>query len=337
MKRIIILTLIALCSMHIFAAAEDNIKLQYNGELLAPEQPPVVINGRTLVPVRAVCDAMGLDIDWNDSTQTIRICDELNLITLRIGSTQIDINDVFDVLDAAPEIINGVTCVPIRDVVEPFGATVAWDAQSRTVSITGKNSKSKDVLSSDAPQESIHSNSLSFYSQPDTEWGFAAGGRGYCWVCSYAMVLTNLTGQRITPVDIAEYNINAGGSSGSYMASHFGIADSFGAKLVPALSKDSPYYAGYDASRRGATYINAETDDDVRAALIEALERSPHGIMVRFEGYPHTIVATGYCENTVYFNDPAGEDLENVPFSDTCLAKNYKLTDISFIQALALK
>ena len=332
MKKIIILTLSALCFMNIFAVAEDNIKLQYNGRLLNPEQPPVVINERTLVPVRAVCDAMGLDIDWNSDTQTIRICDEFNLITMRIGSAEINVNDVFGELDAAPEIINGVTCVPIRDVIEPFGAEVLWDAKSRTVIITDKNA---DTLHTSAAV--IQKKAHSFYSQGDSEWAFASNGRGYCWVCSYAMVLSDLTGQRITPVDVAQYNIDAGGSSGSYMASHFGIADKFGAKFVPALDESSPYFASFETSRRGATYITAETDDDVRVALIEALDRNPHGIMVRFEGYPHTIVATGYYENTVYFNDPAGESLENVEFSGTCLAKSFKLTDISFVQALALK
>lgn len=336
MKRIVFLAAILFAAVHISAFAEDTINLEYNGTLLESEHPPVIINGRTLVPVRTVCEAMGLDVSWNSENQTIRICDELNLITLQIGNTEIDVNDAISELDSAPEIINGVTCVPIRAVVEPFGASVGWNSETRTVMIDDAAS-TPEPQASPMPGAAISAKKISFYSQPDPEWEFESNGRGYCWVCSYAMVISNLTGKRVTPVDVAAFNLDAGGSTGSYMASHFGLADEFGLKFVPALDENSEYFDSFETERRGATYIKAETDDDVRAALIEAIDRNPKGVMVRFEGYPHTIVATGYYDGVVYFNDPAGDTLENVDFARTCLAKSFTLTDLSFIQALELK
>lgn len=331
-------------------AAEGDIRLTYNGALLESEQPPVISNGRTLVPVRTVCEAMGLDVVWDGETRTVRICDELNLVTLVIGSNEIDVNDEKVYIEAAPEIINDTTCVPIRAVVEPFGAEVGWDSRSRTVSVTNEylsgakpavdgdlpetNSEPEQELLTEPAKEEVR---YPFYYQSQPDWGFESNGRGYCWVCSYAMILTKLTQNTITPVDVAAYNLENGGTTGSYMTGHHGITDRFGAKLVPALDEDSMYFESYDSSHRGATYIKAETDDEVRGALCEALVRNPDGIMVRFEGYPHTMVAVGYADGVVYFNDPAQENMENVPFSDTCLGKKYKLTDLSYIQAVSLK
>lgn len=346
MKKILLTAAVALMIPQTAVFAADDINIRYNGELLESEQQAVVINDRTLVPVRVVCEAMGLDVSWNEEDQTVRICDELNLVTLKIGETKIDINDVEEELDAAPEIINGATCVPLRAVVEPFGADVGWDGKSRTVIVTDENYVQDETVTEEMLEQSEQTDSvissgeesgIYFYSQPDPEWGFESNGRGYCWVCSYAMLLSNLTGTRIIPVEIAAYNLNAGGSSGNYMASHFGLAEKYGAEFIPALDENSAYFESFDTSRRGATYIKAQTDEEVTLALIEALDRNPKGVMVRFEGYPHTMVAVGYKDGVVYFNDPAGLELENVPFEETCLARSFSLSDISFIQALRLK
>lgn len=330
MKKLLICTALALCAVSSTASAEKPIRVTYNGTRLDTEQPPAVVDGRTLVPVRDVCDILGLDIDWNPQTQVVRICDELNIVAMQIGSRRIEINDIESELDAAPEIINGYTCVPLRAVIEPFGVQVDWDGKTKTVIITDENYEAGSGEKSENEKE------YAFYTQGDEEWAFEANGRGYCWVCSYAMVISNLTGERITPADIAEYNLESGGS-GNYMRSHFGLAERYGLKFAPALDEKSPYFDRFETERRGATYIKFETEDDVRAALSEALGRNPRGVMVRFEGYPHTLVAVYERNGKIYFNDPASETMENVEFANTCLARSFSLTDISFIQALEIK
>ena len=365
--------------------AEQPITILYNDAKLTPEQPPVIVDGRTLVPVRTVCDALGLDIDWDGERQIVRICDETNIVSMQIGSSLLGVNESTTVLDAAPEIINDYTCVPLRAVIEPFGAEVGWDAKTKTVTITdaAKKTDSEDIAdkpaagtkndsvkpgsgsnnagntgkpatnkkndiekpAADEKNDSCNSEEtdkkptvekkFAFYSQGEEQWGFESNGKGYCWVCSYAMMITNLTGERITPIEVAEFNLSAGGSSGNYMMSHSGLAAKYGLKFVAALDESSLYFASFETDRRGATYINAETEDDVRAALAETLGRNPRGVMVRFEGYPHTLVATRAADGKIYFNDPAGAEMEDVEFSGTCLARRFSITDISYIQALA--
>ena len=110
--------------------AEQPITILYNDAKLTPEQPPVIVDGRTLVPVRTVCDALGLDIDWDGERQIVRICDETNIVSMQIGSSLLGVNESTTVLDAAPEIINDYTCVPLRAVIEPLGGAEALRAEA---------------------------------------------------------------------------------------------------------------------------------------------------------------------------------------------------------------
>ncbi|MBQ8827876.1 MAG: copper amine oxidase, partial [Clostridia bacterium] len=59
MKRLLLLTAVAATTLTQAAHADGDISIRFNGNPLTAEQPPVVVNDRTLVPVRAVCEAMG--------------------------------------------------------------------------------------------------------------------------------------------------------------------------------------------------------------------------------------------------------------------------------------
>lgn len=356
-KRIFIILAILL-SLPITAYTSDTVGLFINGSKLNCTQQPLIINGRTLVPLRAVCEALKLGVSWNPDDETIKISDEFNLVILKIGSNTVLINEDSSTIEAPAQIYNGHTLIPIRSVAEAFGATVVWNDTDNAIEINHhalSHTDSAEIiaglsLSDDetdlqpseeaipySPDSVFNPDAFSFYCQPDPQWSFDNNGRGYCWVCSYAMLITNLTDTPVTPIEISQYNLDNGATSGSYIASHYGIASKYGLEFAPALDTDSTYFMTFETDKRGATYINAETDEDVINALTEALTLHTDGVMVRFEGYPHTLVATHTEDGTVYFNDPAGNECENVDFSGTCLANKFSLTDISFIQALVKK
>lgn len=363
MKKLLILIIALLTLTSTSAWGQDfDISVSVNGSILNPEQPPVVINDRTLVPVRAVCEALGLDVDWNQKFQEVTISRGDSFVKLGIDYHTLNVNNFLSYIDAAPKIVNGVTCVPIRYVVEPFGAIVEWDNETRTVmvkehipdepeltptptpiatptpEIKPNPESDKKPTISNPPRPSFGTKPFTFYYQNQEDWAFEGNGRGYCWVCSYAMLISDTLGEEVTPLEIAEYNLEKSeGISGCYMASHYGLLEQYGLKFVPAISEDSVYFSEFETIRRGATYFKTETDEDVTNALIEALDQNPKGILVRFEGYPHTLVATGYHNGEVYFNDPASHNMENVTFEDTCLGRNYTLSDLSFVQAIAVK
>jgi hypothetical protein len=103
--------------------------------------PPIILNGRTMVPIRFISEAFGAEVQWDAETRTVRIYFEKTFtrVTLQINNTIARINDKIVTLDAPPTIKNGRTMVPIRFISEAFGATVDWDNATRTVTIKLKS------------------------------------------------------------------------------------------------------------------------------------------------------------------------------------------------------
>ena len=97
---------------------------------------PIIQNDRTLIPVRAVIEAMGGTAEWDAGSGSAVLEYEGNTVTLTIGSTTAYYNDTASTLDTAPVIINDRTLLPIRFVAESFGFDVDWDEATQTVTIT---------------------------------------------------------------------------------------------------------------------------------------------------------------------------------------------------------
>ena len=96
---------------------------------------PVVVNGRTLVPIRAIVESFGGEVLWDDSTKSITLKLEDDTITLYVNKKTAHLNGKSKTLDVAPAIINERTFLPIRFVAEGFNLGVAWNDKSKTVSI----------------------------------------------------------------------------------------------------------------------------------------------------------------------------------------------------------
>ena len=112
---------------------------------------PVVQNDRTLVPIRAIIEAMGGTVNWDGDTQTALLEYNGDIITLTIGSTAAYFNDTENTLDAAPVVINDRTMLPIRFIAESFGFGVSWDQASQTVTVTSQ--ENTDPTETPAPAE----------------------------------------------------------------------------------------------------------------------------------------------------------------------------------------
>lgn len=96
---------------------------------------PMIVNGRTLVPIRAIIEAFGGTVGWNESSKTVQLQMEGNTIQLGIGGTTAYLNNQAQTLDVAPVIYNERTMLPIRFVAEGFHLGVAWDGSTKTVYI----------------------------------------------------------------------------------------------------------------------------------------------------------------------------------------------------------
>ena len=78
MKKIIALVLTLVLCLSVTAFAEPvfedmNVTVELDGNVLEFDKKPLVESGRTLVPLRAISDAMGVDVMWDDATSTAKL------------------------------------------------------------------------------------------------------------------------------------------------------------------------------------------------------------------------------------------------------------------------
>jgi predicted amidohydrolase YtcJ len=134
---------------------EEGIKVYLDGEELEFEVPPQIYNGRTLVPLRAVFEAMGAEIDWDRETQTATATKGDTVVVLTIGDPNPTINGEVVELDQAAIIVGGRTLAPLRFVAEAFGGDVDWITETQTATITmpADSEADEDADESDADEE----------------------------------------------------------------------------------------------------------------------------------------------------------------------------------------
>jgi hypothetical protein len=96
---------------------------------------PVVHNGRTLIPIRSVFEAMGGSVDYVASEEKIVLKTKDKTLEMWVNKTNIKVNNTIKTIDVAPIVINGRTMVPIRFVAENFGFDVQWNAVERKIVI----------------------------------------------------------------------------------------------------------------------------------------------------------------------------------------------------------
>jgi hypothetical protein len=101
----------------------------------ALEFPPFIYQGRTLVPIRIISEALGAQVNWDATAKTVTITLNNKVIVMTIDKTIATLDGKQMILDAPPVIRLGRTFVPLRFISEAFGAEVLWDAATRTVTV----------------------------------------------------------------------------------------------------------------------------------------------------------------------------------------------------------
>lgn len=116
----------------------DTISVRINGAYQTYEQPPVLQNNRTLLPLRGIFEALGAEVTWHAATSSVTAVRGSQTVELTLGSTTAKVNGQPVELEVAPQLINSRTMVPARFVSESLGAQVGWESDTRTVVITTK-------------------------------------------------------------------------------------------------------------------------------------------------------------------------------------------------------
>lgn len=118
------------------SAGESGIKIVINGEKKVFDQMPILKNGRVLVPMRGIFEALGAAVDYDDETGTVTGRRGRTKVVLTADSTAATVNGEAVTLDVPATVVDSRTLVPIRFIGQALGKDVDWDEKTNTVSIT---------------------------------------------------------------------------------------------------------------------------------------------------------------------------------------------------------
>jgi len=131
-------------SSYVIVLQIDNPNMTVNGNSLEIDPgrgtKPIIKNSRTLVPIRAIVEALGGSVLWDSTTKKVTINLGSNTIELWINKNTAVVNGISTLIDPSnsnvvPEIINSRTMIPLRFVTENLGCTVKWDGTTKTITI----------------------------------------------------------------------------------------------------------------------------------------------------------------------------------------------------------
>lgn len=115
---------------------KNAITILVNGKEVKTDSPAFIKDGRTMVPVRFISEALGLKVGWDQKTRTVTVDEGAKAMKLTIGSKKIVRADGKETAIDVPAMIKGGrTMVPIRAIGELSGAKVDWNAANREVII----------------------------------------------------------------------------------------------------------------------------------------------------------------------------------------------------------
>lgn len=120
------------------AQALSPIQVSLNGTLMDLNPAPLIVNDRTLVPVRDFFESMGATVLWNGEDRTVEVTMDDRYVRLQIDRRLACLNrdcTSAATLDVPAQLIDSYTYVPLRFIAQSLGVRVTWDGASRKVMI----------------------------------------------------------------------------------------------------------------------------------------------------------------------------------------------------------
>lgn len=112
------------------------MKIKVNGRYIESDSDPMIFNDRTMVPIRAVAEALGYSVSWDSEYQLVGLSNGINGIIFGVGYYEVIKDGEEYYIDSAPFILADRTYIPVRAAAELMDAEVGWDGSTQTVIIT---------------------------------------------------------------------------------------------------------------------------------------------------------------------------------------------------------
>lgn len=257
----IALVLAMLLSLSVTAfAAQNDVSIELDGKKVAftseSGKPFVDANGRTQVPLRVVMEQYGCDVKWDSMSSTAIITKGSTTVTVPIGKGYITVNGKNVPMDTAALVQDGHTYLPIRAVLEAFGANVKWDGGK--VSVTSSASGSFDNIYVDEDGDLIFElangskiNAGSVSSGKDGKDG-KDGKNGVSVTDAYVDAGGDLMIKLSSGRTINAGNVGTGGSLSGLTFADYDVGTKFylvqptGSFTVPVVSNGAEYEVTFD-------------------------------------------------------------------------------------------
>jgi phosphoglycolate phosphatase-like HAD superfamily hydrolase len=126
---------------------EDGLKAFVNGKRPNFDVQPFVENGRTLVPFRAMAEALEAEVSFDAATRTVTVKRGDTMVQLQLGSSVAWINGVEYPLDVPAQTVQNRTVIPMRFLAEAFGAEVTFDPETQSIIVI--ESETTDAAATD--------------------------------------------------------------------------------------------------------------------------------------------------------------------------------------------
>ncbi len=127
--------LLTLAAALLLATSATAVDLYVDTAKIDTDVPPVVVEGRTLVPVRAIFEALGATVAWDQETQTATGTRGDTTVTIQIDNTTAYVNGEAKTLDVPAQLVDNRTMVPARFISEALDCDVTWDQNTQTAAV----------------------------------------------------------------------------------------------------------------------------------------------------------------------------------------------------------
>lgn len=154
MKKIVASTLAAVMMTTSVYGAGISVKLD-NENVRFESQQPVIVEGRTLIPLRGVFEKLGYEITWDAQAKAATFVKEGTEVIVTVNAESFTVNGEEKLLDVPAQIINGSMMLPLRAVGEATGLDVNWDSDSKTVNLYANGIESTSEITTEATTEAV--------------------------------------------------------------------------------------------------------------------------------------------------------------------------------------
>lgn len=126
------------------SAAAVTPQLILDGVALTSKEPPALISGRVMLPIRTVTENLGYTVKFDNATKTVTVTSGESVVVMTVGSKKATVNGLATELEAAPIIkqttpATATTMVPLIFVKDNFGADIVWDNKTKSAFIYTSN------------------------------------------------------------------------------------------------------------------------------------------------------------------------------------------------------